>query len=797
MSPFRRASVRLGRHGLSTAAIVVVLSVGAGICAGAFSVAWGVFLRGLPFDHADRIVRVETEVGGEKLAVAANDYLLWRTNQSAFLDLAAWQGTSVNFRAANEGTEHLNGAYVSYETFRALGVHPALGRAFAAEDEQPGAPPVVIVGDPVWRDSLGGDRRALGTVVRVDGEPATLVGVMPPGFGFPLRQEIWLPLKLDPAILASGHGPRLQVFGRLRDETTARQAGENLEVVEAAKTSDRDRRGVAAPRVLAEPYVLSYTEDLQPAIYLLLGGSLLLLLTVGANVATLTFAGSLSRAFEHAVCQALGETRRQLISRLMAESILVGLASAALSFPVAFAIVHLYAALPGDALRSFWMTLDLRGVPAAFAILVTTIAAMAGHFLPAVRAFGRDPASALRQDGSPSFPGRSRRTVRGILVIEFAACTVLLVSMALLVVSFRNRSRVAIGERPEQVLTAQLMLPLPRYAAAESRLSFLGAVAESLTGQGEVAFSTALAGNFTPSVDEVEVLGQTVSPAAGAATANLLIVSPHYFAAIGEPLLLGRDFGVRDRGDGEPAVIVARSFAEKYLQGRAALGRKIRLRVGQSWGSWRSVVGVVPDYLAAGDGLRPKMNLFLPLSQSPATWVSLLLRTRGDPLRAADRLRSEVRRLDQDVPVFALKSLAQRGEDLTRASRSLAAIFSAFGLVAFGLSLLGAYGLTTLNAFARSHEMAVRMALGATRSSVAGSMLLPAMLEVVLGLAAGLVLVAMLRQLLASLLFNVAPLDVRILAGVSGAALIIAAAACLLPAVRSTLARPFDLLRSP
>jgi putative ABC transport system permease protein len=799
MSTLHRAWTHLLRHAWSTAAVVVVLSCGVGLCSGAFSVAWGVFLRGLPFDHPRRIVRVAIEVRGEKLAVAATDYLHWRAGQSAFAALAAWQGSSVNFSPPDQGAEHLNGAYISHEAFAALSVHPALGHAFTAEDEKPGAAPVVIVGDQVWRTLLAGDPRALGTTVRVDGEPATLIGVMPPGFGFPLRQEVWLPLRLDPAVLAAGRGPRLQVFGRLRPGITPGQARENLQVVAATAARGPEARQAPVPRVVVEPYVLSYTEDLQPAIYLLLGGSLLLLLTVCANVAILAYAGGVARGFEHAVCLALGATRGQLGRLLLAESALLALASAALSFPIAFAIERLYAGIEGDTLRSFWMTLDLRGLPALLAIVVTALAAMAGHFLPARRALRSDPAGALRQEASPPFARRRGRPALGLIALEFAACTVLLLAMALLLLSFRHRARIDLGARPEQVLTAQLMLPLPRYAAPAARLSFLDqlrdhlAAAGGMGGDARVALSSSLAGNSAPTVN-LEIAG--MAPAGEQPLdANLLLISPQYFAAVGEPVLLGRDFSLLDRGDSEPVTIVAQSLG-KLFPGRTAIGQRIRLRLRDNWGSWRRVVGVVPDYLAAGDGLRPAANVFLPLSQSPASWLSLLVRTSGDPRRLTGVVRSEISRLDHDVPLFAVWSMAERRDDLTRDSRSLAAIFSAFGLVAFALALIGAYGVTALSAMARAHEMAVRMALGAARSTVIGATLGRAMAEVAIGLAAGLLLVAALHRFLASLLVDLAPLDPMVLALVCAAEAAIAAGACLPPAAHAALGKPFARLRS-
>jgi hypothetical protein len=222
---FRRALSRLVRHGWSTAVFVLVLSTGVGLSAGAFSVAWGVFLRGLPFDHPDQLVRVARDVNGGRIPVAATDYIRWRTDQSAFLNLAAWQGSSVNFGAGSQAADHLNGAYVTHELFDALGIRPAIGRTFTAEDEIVGAAPVAIIGDDIWKTYFSRRADAVGQLVRIDGTPTTLIGVMPTGFGFPLRQQVWLPLTLNPTILASGKGPSVQVFGRLRRGTALAARG--------------------------------------------------------------------------------------------------------------------------------------------------------------------------------------------------------------------------------------------------------------------------------------------------------------------------------------------------------------------------------------------------------------------------------------------------------------------------------------------------------------------------------------------------------------------------------------------
>ncbi|MDP9120117.1 MAG: ABC transporter permease [Acidobacteriota bacterium] len=795
----RLAARRLIRRPGINAIMILALGAGTGLCAGAFTVAWGIFLRGLPFENSARIVRVQMAVGGESLPVSAADYLAWRDDRSAFAALAGWYGSALSLSAPNQATLHLNGAYVSSETFRAVGVQPHLGRDFTTGDELPGAAQVAIIGDDLWRTRFGSDTRVLGQLVKVDARPVTIIGVMPPGFGFPLRHEIWLPLQLDPIATAKGTGNQLQVFGRLKEGVAAPQAQRHLEAITRRTrpaSSGQGRR--TPPRVTVASYVLSYTEDIQSPIYLLLAGTALMLLIVCASVALLAFADSLSREPERAVRLMLGESRRGMAAQIAAESMLVAVLGSLASLPLIYATTRLYMALQGGGVLSFWMSLSLDTATLLAAIGLISLATLAGHFLPALRGAREDPDHRLRERAGTAGTSRSSIRTRLLIVLQFATATVLLVAMGLLAKSFENKLRLEVGGQPRSVFIAQLMLPFSKYSTAPAQLAFLEDLETRLAriaGPGNVAFASAVAAGYAPAAD-MEVRGNTLATAAEPIPTTVLITSRDYFSVLRESPAFGRGFTLADRVGSEPVAAVNSSLAATYLGGHAALGRQIRLRTNGQWGRWRTIVGVVPDFLAAGSGERSSAYVFVPLAQAPSTWMSLLLRTKSDALAVGNAVEQVVRSRDPDATVFSMSSLAHCEDSVVQPSRALAEVFSTFALCALAVALLGLYGVMTLTVAERRREIAVRIALGASSPNIAGLILRPALARAGIGVAIGIVIAIALRRILSSFLFRVAPIDPVVLGAVVIGESLMVLLACLLPATRAIATQPSESLKT-
>jgi putative ABC transport system permease protein len=800
----------------STAVVAVAaLGLGIGLTATLFSAVEGVFLRGLPFADADRLVEIHAHDlarGIERMPPRPEDVAAWEREAKSFSDLAAWQGVGMTVSGGEAVAERYNGSWITPGLFDLLGAAPLLGRDLRAADGREGAEPVVVVSHRLWRQQLGGEPAALGRALRLHGRPVTVVGVMPEGLRFPLNQDFWLPLDLD-----SAAGPRrwgstrlygLQVVGRLAAGVSLAQARAEMATLAAALAGEgpEARRGVG---VSVEPYVEAYTDPaVRGNLLALLGAVFAVLLVACANVATLLLARGAERAGELAVRQALGAGRRHLAGQVLGEAALLAAGGGLLGVLVAAAGSRLLQRLLQAELLSFWIDVRLDGRVLLFTLGLTLVACLAAGLAPALRLARADLRRALPgAPGGTAGPGRGR-LVRALVVAEVAACSALLAAAGLTGKSVVRLRAVEVGFETDGLLAAGASLSSASYPDTDSRRAFADRLLDRLTalpGAAGAALTSALPLDRRYGETAVEVEG--AAPDAAPPAVRRAAVTPGYFHLLGVGPLAGREIETADRLQAPPVAVVEESFARRVLGGGDPLGRRLRFSPDEPW---RTVVGVVPDlgsdrlpeeprgFLPIVQGPaqgEPPAAVFLPFAQDPAPWATLVVRAIGDPRALIPSLRREVAALDPDLALVGVATVDDEIADATWDYRLFSRVLAVFAAAALLLAALGLYGVVAFAVERRTREVGLRLALGSDRGGVLRLILGAGLAQVAAGLAVGLALGLLLARALRGLLFEVEPWDPAVLAAVTAVLLAAGLAATWLPARRAAAVEPATALR--
>ncbi|HET6763190.1 MAG TPA: ABC transporter permease [Longimicrobiaceae bacterium] len=785
----------LGRSPAFTAAVVLTLALAIGVNTVMFSVVNAVLLRPLPFPDPGRLVSVWPQK-----ALGRGAFQQFRDGGRGTARVAGFSDAT-GFGVAGGGEpERVEGAWVSGDLMGTLGVAAARGRAFTPADESPGAAPVVLLSDGLWRQRYGADPGIVGRRVVVEGIPRTVAGVMPPDFRFPSRQvRMWLPVRMDASDPAEfwGGEPALHMVGRLAPGVTPGAA-------DAAVRALAPRVAAAAPWPLpatwsegagAAPLRTLLLGDVATPLLLLLGAVGLVLLIACGNVANLLLARNAARTREIATRAALGAPRARLVRQLATESLLLYLAGGAAGLLLALAAGPvLMAALPADTPRAAEIGVDGRVL--AFTLALTLATGLAFGVLPALRASRADLQSSLKE-GSKATAGAGNRRVSALLAAgEVALAVTLAIGAGLLVRSLAGLLRVDTGFQAERVVTARVSPPAAAYGDDGRVLGFYNAVLEGVghvPGVQSAALVHRIPLGGEASALPLQVEGQPVVPGAAAPTAGEWRVTPEYLGVMGVPLLRGRAFTAADR-DGAPAVaLVNRAMARRFWPGADPVGKRIRP---VWWREWVTVVGVVGDVKEddlTGDA---PLQVYRPFAQGPVAEMHLVVRTRADPAALAPALRRAVAGVDPAVPVSEVRTMAQVVVSSLARPRFTVLLLSVFAALAVLLGGIGIYGVIAQGVSQRVQEFGIRMALGATPAAVLGGVLRQGLRLAVAGVLAGVVAAALATRLFVRLLYGVGPLDP--LTFVLAAAFMVAVAlvAAYFPARRATRVDPVLALRA-
>jgi putative ABC transport system permease protein len=783
-----------------TAVAVLTLALGIGATTAIFGVIDAVLLKPLPYPEAERLVKLYGhDESGETYMISPADYLEHYGKADSFERVAAYRESSFNL-TGQERPERVSGAVVSPDFFTVMAVNPRLGRAISAGQDAPGGARVVVLSYGLWQRRFGGDAGVLGQAVDLDGEPRTVVGIMPEGFQYPAGSELWAssrfavpehPLKPgdDPSTRRDTH--YFDVIARLKPGVAPEQAK-----AEADALAARLKQQYMDDEENAGATVVTLHEDLvgetRPALLLLVGAVAILLLIACANVANILLARGATRQKEIALRMALGASRVRLVRQLLTESVLLALAGGGLGVLFAlWGMAPLRALIPPDVSNAATLSLDARVL--IFTAVVALGSAVVFGLFPALNLADQDLNDALKEGGRGSASGaRSNRARRFLVVSEVALAAVLLTGAGLLIRSFSRLTDVPVGFNSESVLSAQLTLPQARYPGKSDRALFVRQVVERLSnspGVTSAAVISRLPLNPGASTRSVEVQGRTPPPA-GDVAPDYLVTSPDYFRSMSIPFIEGRDFDERDDANAQRVVIVNEATARHFWPDQDPLGRMIKVDE-----DWSQVVGVVGNVRQHSLAQVPPPAIYVPYAQDPWPFMAFVVRTKSNPAGAAPALLSAIRSVDKDEPVYGVRTMDEVMSRSLSARRWRMLLLSLFAFAALILACLGIYGVTAYSVTQRTHEIGIRMTLGAQKRDVLKMVVLQGVKLALVGVAVGLLAALVLMRLATSLLYGVEVTDPLTLVAVPATLVGVTLLACCIPAIRATRIDPMVALR--
>jgi predicted permease len=783
------------------------LGLGIGANAAIFSVVNAVLLRPLAYAQPERIVSLSSlwRKTGTRGSVSAPDFHDWHDTTSSFDAMAYYSGgeTSVSVAGSADYATVIRGTPGFFKIF---GVGPAIGRVLEAADETPGSPFTAVIGYDFWTRRFGGRPDALGATVSFGERSFTIVGVMPPGFRFPTRTDVWYPAWVQPETTSRG-AHNYRVVARLKEGVGVEQAQAEMTALaarlEQAYPSSNDGKGA-----IVVPLLEQLVGDTRPTLNLLAGAVGLVLLIACANVANLLLARATARTSELGVRAALGASRGRLVAQLVTESLILALAAGVLGLVLArWSVAALIAVAPAGLPRLGEVGIDARVL--LFALAVSVVSSLIFGVAPALHASRVDLNQSLRQGGRGGALGGGGSRLRGVLVVaEVALAVALVVGASLLVRSFVALGQVSLGFSADHLLVMETSVPtridLQNISGAQRATAFYATVLPRLAavpGVTSVAGIRGLpsarsrfghesnGGYWLEGGQNPSVVGVRLPQAA------FTVVTPGYFKTMQIPLRRGRDFSERDRYDAAFVVVVNDALARQAFGDGDPIGRS--LACGLDSLKFMTIVGVVGDVRSSDPSRPPGPEIYMPFEQHPMTATSLAIvaRTMGDPMSTSNTFRETIRAANADVPVRAstMNDALSISVATPRFRTLLVGTFAAFALL---LAIAGVYGVMAYAVSRRTSEIGVRMAMGAASVDILRLVVAQGLRLALTGIAIGCALAYGLSQLLRGMLFAVTPADPIVFIGVPLALLATAAAATAIPALRASRVNPIQALRS-
>ncbi|HEX2095285.1 MAG TPA: ABC transporter permease [Longimicrobiaceae bacterium] len=784
-----------------TVVAVLTLALGIGANTAIFSVLNGVLLKPLAYHDPDRLVMVwehDRISGTEREAASIPDYYDFRARSRSFAEMAAFEEREASMVGADGEPLRLSLGAMSHQVFPLLGVRPVVGRAFGEAEDRPGAPTTVVLGERLWRQRFGGAPDVVGRVVRLDGVPHTVIGVVPSGVSLPREDtDAWVPLQFGPTSTPR-YRHNVNVVARLRPGATLESAQREMTALaaqlEAEHPNDNYGRGVTV-----EPLPEVVLGEVRPALLVLVGAVALVLLIACANVANLLLVRGTARVREVAVRTALGATAPRLARQFLTETLLLTGLGAAVGVLFAFwGLAALVGLAPGDVPRLEEVRID--GWVLALTLVVAVATGTLFGLVPTLQARRLDLQGTLREEGGTVSGGSAKARLRAGLVVAEVALSVLLVTGAgLLLRSFWKLREVDPGFRTENILRADFALPASRYPQSFDNyprwsevVSFQRELLERVQALPQVR-SAALANQhpLSPGFTNSFVIEGREDEAAEQAEIPTRAVSPGYFETVGVPLLRGRALSGRDHVDAPAVVVINQEAARRYFPGENPVGKRISF-----WGTKREIVGVVGNERFHGLTEEMPPAAYPPLGQTPMGTATLLVRTTGDPEALAPAVAGIVRGIDPELALSDVETLEQTLARSIAQPRFTTVLLGTFASLALLLALVGVHGVLSYTVAQRTREIGVRIALGASRREVVRMVVGQGAAAVLPGLLLGLAASLAGARVLSRLLFGIAPTDPLTFLSVAGLVTAAALLASYLPALRAARMDPMVALRS-
>ena len=790
-----------------TAIAVITLALGIGANTAIFTVVNAVILRPLPYPNADRLVALsENSLQSADISVSYPDYLDWRARQTVFEEMSARMPAGGVI--TGDDPERVIGRLVTASFFSTLNVQPFLGRGFTEAEDRPGGPRAMVLSHGLWQRRFGGSD-PIGRSISYNGEPWTVVGVMPAGFDFygrtNINNDFLIPLGsiADQDFMKDRNSHTVRVIARLREGVAIEKAHSELSALAASleKQYPASNTGIG---VRVRTFLDDYIGDSRTILLVIFGSVVFMLLIACANVANLTLARATSRRKEIALRLALGASRWRIARQLGTESLILALVGGAIGVVLATWGVGLLVKLSPDALeRLDDVSVDARVL--AFTFLITLAVGLLFGIFPAFQSSGVDLNKALKESG-PSLSTRAGGRLRSWLVVtEVALALMLLIGAGLMLKSFTGLTAVDPGYDPQNVLTFRLRLPDAKYPEASQALSFCHEAMtriSTLPGVESVAVTTGFPLGRASDADYT-IEGQPELLPGQLNAAQRQDITGDYHKTLNISLLAGRRFNAQDTETTPPVVIVdeelaARSFPNQPLS--EVLGK--RLRFGGDSDGWREIVGVVRHVKQSGLNEENQAQVYRPLTQIPAKWragmtraTDMIVKTSVEPYSLLGAIKKEIRALDKDQPIAQVQTLGDKLNESLSPQRFTLWLLVVFSLISLSLASAGIYGVMAYSVTQRTHEIGIRMALGARLSDVLLLVVSGGMTLALTGVSIGLAGAFMLTRLMTTLLFNVRPTDTATLACASLGLILVALVACYIPARRATKVDPLVALR--
>ena len=786
----------------ATLIALVTLALGIGVNTAIFSAVDSVLLRPLPFKDPERLVSIweqTLKIGIVRNEVAPANFFDLRTQNQSFEAIGAYGPQDVNLTGDGE-PERISGQLVSANVFSILGVEPALGRAFLANEDQPGQEHVVVLSHALWQRRFNQDPSVINRNITLNGESFTVVGVMPRGFFFPEREnELWIPWAMEPEQAAGRGDHYLRVVGRLRSTASGEQANHDLKDIAGRLEAEYPRTNEGLG-FTSNSLHKDYVGDLRLPILILFGAVGLVLLIACANVANLLLAQATSRRKEIAIRIALGAQRWTIVRQLLVESLLLAGMGGLLGVLVAFwGVTGLAKFLPDSLSKLQAVTVDARVF--VFTLVVSALTAIIFGGVPALLASRTRPGATLSDVARDASGGASGRFVRRLLVVsEVALAVVLLVGAGLLIRSFQRLRQVDIGFTTENRLTMKMVLPMPKYVKPDARRAFYDQTlqrVEAIPGVEAAGMITVLPLSFSGMNFSFSVEGRSSPSDLQLPFALYRVVSPGYFRAMGITLQRGRLFDAHDAPDSQPAIVINQRLAEQYWPNQDPIGKRLKIGPVDSPNQWLTVVGLVNNVRQTGL-YEQKHEIYVPYAQERRVFMAprdLVVSTKGDPASVISAVRQAVWSVDKDQPVSNVRTMDQVVSASISKERFQSLLLGLFAALALLLACVGLYGVISYAVVQRTHEIGVRMALGAKPVDVLRLVIRQGMGLTIIGLIVGVAAGSVVTRVLADMLYGVSTRDPFVFAGAPLLLLVVAFLACYIPARRATRIDPLIALR--
>jgi putative ABC transport system permease protein len=783
---------------------VLTLALGIGSTTAVFSVCDALLWKPVALPRMDSLVMVLQRVPDNPLdrdRATAADLDDFRRESTAIEGMATWQDEMANIAGAGGQPERVLQTLTSANYFDVLGVQPTLGRGFQAGEDQPGREREVVLSDRLWRRRFAADPAIVDKTIRLDDQNYVVTGVMPASFDFPLATELWTPQALTPAQRTSRRINAFTAAARLKPGRTVEQASAEVESIGAHleklyPDTNKGRRLMMWPahQFLVEGETRQY-------LIMLLGSVIFVLLIACVNVANLQFARATGRLREVAVRTALGASRWRVIAQLVTESILLSVTGAVFGLLIArWGMGLMKGGMPPEIERYIlgWKDIQLDGRVLAFTLLAAVASGVLAGLAPAWQCSRPNLTNALKEGGRGGTVGGARHRLRNILVAaEIALAVVLLVGAGLMVRGFGMM--VDSGQRlePATLLTLSLALTDNKYHEGFQKIAFYRDVLDRLRAIPGVRSATAV--SSLPYQDHSSsryftIEGRPVEP--GKTPVGMYqLAMPSYFPTLRIPLRAGRPIGESDGRDAPKVVVISQHMADRWWKNQSPLGQHIKLGAADSKNPWLTIVGVVGDTVHNPYDREPRRVLYVPFQQAPALEMDIGIRTSGDPRRIAQAVTAAIQQVDREQPIAEMRTMERSIHNRAIGLNYMAVLMGIFGMLALVLSAIGVYGVMAYLVSEQTHEIGIRMALGAERGNVLGMIFRRGMVTIAAGLVVGLPIAWAFARLMSSLIFGVTTSDPVTFTAIPVALSVAAGLAIYIPARRATKIDPIVALR--